>query len=117
MSFTIFLRHARKKSFSFPAFFPIVLCALAIPMRSLAGPIELQGQNKGNTNTWTTGNLMNWVELDYIPCRVFFNSGPVDNQTITLSFPHFSGTTPGFQNLYKFVPSPNAVITSGPTLT
>ena len=35
-----------------------------------AGSIILEGQNKGDTNNWYAGNLQNWLELDYIPCRV-----------------------------------------------
>ena len=81
-----------------------------------AASIELQGQNKGDTNTWTMNNVMGWAEMDFIPCRFFFKNGSVNNQSITIFFPHLKGTTPGFQNLYDFTPSPNAVITSAPVL-
>src|SRR3954471_22186045 len=78
--------------------------------------LALQGQSKGDP-TWIAGNLLNWQELDFIPCRVYITGGPVNNQSVTISFPHLSGTTPGVQDLFNFTASPNAAITSGPTLT
>src|SRR5215471_3030166 len=81
-----------------------------------AASFSLQGQSKGTTN-WITGNLQNWQELDYIQCRVLMTSGGFSNQTITITFPHLTGTTPGFENLYNFTTSPNVTITSGPTLS
>ena len=85
---------------------------------SYAGPFSLEGQNKGDTNTWiwSPGNLQNWQELDYIPCRVRISGGPVNNQTFTITFPHITGTTPGFENFYSFTNSANVVFVSGPTL-
>ena len=77
----------------------------------------LEGQDKGNPNTWVTANLQNWQELDFIPCRVRITGGPVANQTFTISFPHLTGTTPGFEDLYSFVASSNVVFLSAPTLS
>ena len=116
MSFTKpVCRHPKIFRSSF-IFLASVILLLASSAASFGAALDLQGQNKGNTN-WVSGNLTGWVELDYIPCRVFFNNAPVNNQTITIYFPHLIGTTPGFQNLSQFTPSSNAVITSGPTLT
>ncbi len=93
-----------------------LLCSLA-GHAAFGGALVLQGQNKGDTNNWYTGNLQNWQELNYIPCRVYASAAKGGaSYTVTVSFPHFSGTTPGFQNLTGFTPSPNAVITDGPTL-
>lgn len=78
--------------------------------------ITLQGQNKGNTNSWSAGNLMGWQELDFIPCRVLF-AGSGNDQTITITFPHLSGTTPGFENLFDFTTSSNVSFTSAPVLS
>ena len=78
----------------------------------------LQGQNKGDTNDWFSVNLQGWVELDYIPFRVYFGSGSVGTQTVTISFQHLSGTTPGFEDLTSFTCfTTNITFTSGPTLT
>ena len=66
-----------------------------------AASFELQGQSQGSTN-WIAGNLQNWRELDYIPCRVYISGGTVSGQTIRISFPHLTGTTPGFQDLRDF---------------
>src|SRR6266478_3623832 len=78
---------------------------------------SLQAQNKGDTNIWTSVNLQGWVELDYIPFRVFFNSGSAGSQTVKVDFPHLNGTTPGFEDLTSFTAfTPNIVFTAGPTL-
>ena len=63
--------------------------------------LDLQGQSKGSTS-WISGNLQDWQELDYIPCRVYVTGGPVNAQSVTISFPHLSGTTPGVQDLFNF---------------
>ncbi|TAL06076.1 MAG: HYR domain-containing protein [Verrucomicrobia bacterium] len=91
------------------------LACLSLIAESRAASFTLQGQSRGDTN-WLNGNLQNWRELDYIPCRVAITGGPLNNQLIRIDFPHLIGTTPGFQNLDKFTPSSNALITSGPTL-
>ncbi|PYJ03931.1 MAG: hypothetical protein DME25_10885 [Verrucomicrobia bacterium] len=78
----------------------------------------LQGQNSGDTNTWTSVNLQGWVELDYVPFRVYFDPGSSGLQTITVDFPHLNGTMPGFEDLTGFNPfTTNVVFTSPPTLT
>src|SRR5213594_2796931 len=80
----------------------------------------LQGLSSGSTN-WVAGNLGGWKELDFIPCRVDFTTGPASNQTVVVEFDHTktSGSTilPGIQNLFYFSNSPNVVITSGQTLS
>src|SRR6266478_4976951 len=94
----------------------VAFLSLAVSESSSSGAI-LEGQNKGDTNTWTMVNLQGWVELDYIPFRVFFNKNSAGSQTITVDFPHLSGTTPGFEDLTSFTAfSPNIVFTAGPTL-
>ncbi len=62
--------------------------------------IVLEGQNKGDTNNWYAGNLQNWQELEYIPCRVHFTGAQGSNQTIVIYFEHYNGNKgiPGFQN-------------------
>src|SRR5437764_7509604 len=80
--------------------------------------ITLEGQNKGDTNNWYGGNLQNWAELDYIPCRVHFNiNAQVTGQTIIVYFEHINGGVPGVQDLYNFSTSSNVVFTSAPVLT
>src|ERR1041384_540206 len=82
-----------------------------------AGSILLQGQNKGDTNTRYGGNLQNWLELDYIPCRVYFSAAQGNNQTITLTFEHQNNGNPEIENLFTFTSSSNIVFTAGPTLS
>ena len=96
--------------------FAAVFCLLAGSATVFGSTFILEGQSKGDTN-WITSNLRNWQELDYIPCRVRISGGAVTNQTITITFPHLTGTTPGFENLISFTTSPNVTITSGPTLS
>src|SRR6185369_4830471 len=93
----------------------LLFVSLMAPLASQA--VSLQGQDKGDTNTWKSVNLQDWQELDFIRFRLLFNAGSAGSQNITLEFPHLSGTTPGFEDLTGFAPSTNAVITSGPTLT
>src|SRR4051812_34972954 len=95
----------------------VSLSALLAPATtSLAASFELQGQSKGSAS-WTSGNLQNWQELDYVPCRVYITGGPLNNQALTISFPHLNGTTPGFEDLRNFIGSANLTIVSGPTLS
>src|SRR2546425_9789374 len=84
---------------------------------SFATSITLEGLNKGDTNNWVAGNLQNWQELDYIPCRVRITGGPITRQTFTITFPHIDGTTPGFESLFNFTISSNVVFVSAPTLS
>src|SRR5262245_43539373 len=94
----------------------VALLCLAASQSSVFGT-ALEGQNKGDTNTWSGVNLTGWVELDYIPFRVY-SKGPTGPQTITVSFLHFSGTTPGFEDLTGFnCYTTNVVFTSLPVLT
>ena len=95
----------------------LVVAALFTVSATVKGAsFTLQGQSQGSP-TWITSNLQNWRELDYIPCRLLIQGGPLANQTITITFPHLKGTTPGFQDLTGFTSSPNAVITSAPVLS
>src|SRR4051812_9741904 len=64
--------------------------------------ISLEGQNKGDTNTWSAGNLQNWQELDFIPCRVHWTSAQGNNQAVRIDFPHRTTGIPGFQDLFYF---------------
>jgi hypothetical protein len=98
------------------ATFGVLLSLVAGQLAGLgATSLVLQGQSQSSTN-WITGTIQNWQELDYIPCRVYVTGGPVNNQTITISFPHLSGITPGFEDLTSFSTSPNTVINAGPVL-
>src|SRR6266480_1398358 len=91
----------------------LLLLSAAQPMFGM----DLQGQDKGNTNTWSSVNLQGWLELDYIPFRVYFNNGSAGTYTVNLDFPHLSGTTPGFEDLTSFKAySSNVVFTSPPVL-
>src|SRR6266478_2306871 len=79
--------------------------------------VILEGQNKGDTNNWFAGNLNNWAELDYIPCRVHFDNAQGSNQTITVYFEHYNNSIPGIQNLFYWSASSNVVFTAAPTLS
>ena len=51
-----------------------ILLAVTLLLRAQSAfgmSLTLEGQNKGDTNTWTAGNLQGWLELNYIPCRVY----------------------------------------------
>jgi hypothetical protein len=90
----------------------LTLCNQALQAQTL------EGQNKGATTLWSTGNLQGWAELEYIPMRVNFAAGSVGSHTVTLNFPHFNGRIFGIEDLSGFVAaSPNLKITSPPTLT
>src|SRR6266568_6720802 len=92
------------------------LCLLVGQAAVLASG-QLQGQDKGNTNTWTSVNLQNWQELDYIPCRVYMSSKSDGITSITIYFPHLIGTIPGFQDLTGFTLfTSNVVFISAPVL-
>src|SRR5437899_101058 len=68
----------------------------------------LQGQNKATPNSWVTGNLQGWLELDYIPMRVYFPAGMSGAQAVRIDFPHLTGKTFGFEDLSGFTAfSPN----------
>src|SRR5437660_2673405 len=94
----------------------LVVLLLAAMANSFATSITLEGQNKGDTNNWFAGNLQNWQELDYIPCRVHWVGQQGNNQIIELDFQHYTHGVPGIQNLFDFSTSPNVVFVSSPTL-
>src|ERR1044071_2898308 len=94
--------------------FVIFMCARG---NSFAMSLGLEGQNKGDTNTWVAGNLQNWQELDYIPCRVHWTASLSTSNFIRIDFPHMKGSIPGFQDLFSFSNSANVVFTSPPTLS
>src|SRR6185436_12804933 len=73
-----------------------------------ATALTLEGQNKGDNN-WYSGNLQDWQELDFIPCRVHWSSAQGNNQTIQIDFPHRTTGVPGFQDLFSFSSSANVV--------
>lgn len=77
----------------------------------------LQGEYKGNKTDWYDNNLAGWAELDYVPMRVTFPSGSLGSQPVTLTFPHFSGKTFGFEDLSDFAVSGNAQFAGAPALT
>src|SRR6266699_559652 len=72
---------------------------------SIATSITLEGQNKGDTNTWVAGNLQNWLELENIPCRVHWVGAQGSNQVSELDFAHQNSGSPGVQNLFTFTTS------------
>ena len=81
---------------------------------------DLEGQSAGNT-TWSPSNPTGWKELDLIPMRVSLCGGPAASQTIRVDFDHTKTQGAriyrGIDNLVGFTPSPNVLITSGPTLS
>src|SRR5437870_204160 len=95
----------------------MILFALAASPVAFAGNITLEGENKGDTVNWYAGNLQNWQELDYIPCRVRFNNSLGSNQVITLNFEHVNNQVPGIQNLFDFTNSANVVFAAAPVLS
>ena len=77
----------------------------------------LQGQSNGDTN-WVAGNVLNWQELDYVPCRLYILPGSQgSNQVITIHFEHTNGRFQGIQNLFSFTSSQNVVFGSAPVLS
>src|SRR6266481_5808689 len=92
----------------------LLYCAGA---RSFAMSIALEGQNKGDTNNWFSGNLQNWQELDYVPCRVRWASAQGNSNVIRIDFPRAKSGIPGFQDLFSFSNSANVVFTTPPTLS
>jgi hypothetical protein len=89
----------------------LMLCRQSLQAQSL------EGQNKGDTNSWFSGNLSGWAELEYIPMRVKFGAGSAGSHSVTLNFPHFTGKVFGFENLSDISAStPNLQFTSPATL-
>jgi uncharacterized repeat protein (TIGR01451 family) len=78
----------------------------------------LEGQNKGDTTDWSSGNLQGWLELDYIPLRVRFDAGSAGAQAVNIAFPHLVSGSAGFEDLNGFWPvTGNAQFASPPTLS
>src|SRR5207249_3891391 len=114
----------------FPWLWPLVRALLLLVLLGVTRPAaravsySLEGQNKGDTNNWYSSNLQDWQELDFIPCRVRIDNGPVTSQTFTISFPHLTGTLPGFLDFFDcetgargvFKASSNVVFLSPPVL-
>src|SRR5689334_7400435 len=93
------------------------LLLLGVTGQIFGSSMDLQGQNKGDSNTWSAVNLQCWLELDYIPFRVYFGNGSAGTYTVNLDFPHLIGTTPGFEDLTSFnCYTTNVVFTSAPRL-
>lgn len=85
---------------------------------------DLQGLSKGSAtngwnagSAWSGGNLQDWSELDYIPCRISLSGSPRSNQLVTVSFPHLQNGVPGFQNLYFLSNSANIIFDETPVLS
>lgn len=93
---------------------------LALPPGTIAG--DIQGLHKEDSTNftqnspWTSVNLMNWRDLDYVPVRAKLHGGPATNQYVSVIFPHFDGA-PGFESVTFISNSPNVVVVSAPTLT
>ncbi|HKQ39099.1 MAG TPA: Ig-like domain-containing protein, partial [Verrucomicrobiae bacterium] len=92
-----------------------ILVSVAMPA-SAAFNARLQGQSRGST-TWLDGNLKDWRDLDFVPCRVYLTGGPANNKVIVVEFDHAQGRNPAIANLCKFTPSANVLITSAPVLS
>src|SRR5688572_12865516 len=101
---------SRKLSFFNAAALTSSLMMLA-QIHVAAGPFDLEGQSKGSS-TWVSGKLLDWQELDYIPCRVRITGKAITNQSMKITFPRLNGTRPGFENLLSFTTSTNVTITS-----
>jgi len=94
----------------------VLLSTLLTQAAAFGASFDLQGQSKGSCS-WISGNLRDWRDQDYIPCRVFITGRAVKDQTITITFPRMIGTKPGFENLLNFRASGNVTITSDPVLS
>ena len=103
------------------AIFGLTLC-VAAELNLFALSFDLQGLDKSNSTNWSSRsawssvNLQDWKELDFIPVRVEVKGGPAANQLLTITFPHYSGGIYGFQNLYFISNSPNVSFTAPPVL-
>src|SRR5262245_35969933 len=84
-----------------------LLLTLGMANNASSTSLTLEGLNKGDTNTWVAGNLQNWQELDYIPCRVHWSGAQGNNQVVEIDFPHRTTGIPGFQDLFNFSTSAN----------
>jgi len=94
----------------------LLLSLLLTQVTAVGASFELQGQSKGSCS-WISGNLLDWQDQDYIPCRVVITGRAVKDQTITINFPRLPGVKPSFENLLNFRASSNVTITSDPVLS
>src|SRR5215213_7106695 len=101
----------------------VLVTWLTIMARVFALSGDLQGLSQGNAtngwnanSAWSGGNLQDWNELDYVPCRVTLSGSPRTNESVTITFPHFHSGIPGFQNLYFLSNSVNLVFDEEPVL-
>jgi uncharacterized repeat protein (TIGR01451 family) len=92
------------------------LFSFLLTVAGVAKADDLQGQSAGSAN-WFTGTLQGWKELDYTPTRVLLTGGPVTGKVVVINFDHTKGGLPAIEILTGFTPSPNVVITAGPTFT
>lgn len=83
---------------------------------NLEGLDRYESTNWTPISGWSTVNLQDWRELDFIPVRAEIAGGPGANQLLNIAFPHFTGGVYGFQNLYFISNSPNVSFTSPPVL-
>src|SRR5262245_51191979 len=74
----------------------VLLSMLLMQVTAVGAVFDLQGQSKGSS-TWVSGNLRDWQDQDYIPCRVVITGRAVKDQIITITFPRMNGTRPGFE--------------------
>jgi uncharacterized repeat protein (TIGR01451 family) len=97
------------------------LCA-AMELSASALDFDLEGLDRNNSTNWTPNsawssvNLQDWREMDFIPVRVEVRGGPAVSQLLTITFPHYSAGVYGFQNLYFISNSPNVSFSAAPVL-
>ncbi|HEY0548048.1 MAG TPA: Ig-like domain-containing protein, partial [Verrucomicrobiae bacterium] len=102
-------------------FAALSLCT-ALELSALALDFDLEGLDRNNStnwipnSAWSSVNLQDWRELDFIPMRAQITGGPAANQLLTIAFPHYSGGVYGFQNLYFISNSPNVSFSWAPVL-
>src|SRR6185503_4224181 len=102
-------------------FVALSLCA-ALELSASALDFDLKGLDRNDSTNWSPNsvwssvNLQDWRELDFIPMRAEITGGPAVNQLLTIAFPHYSGSVYGFQNLYFISNSPNVSFSSAPVL-
>jgi hypothetical protein len=94
----------------------LTLLVFAAPAAVFGASLKLEGQSKG-CEKWISGNLRNWQDLDYVPCRVRVTGNAANNRTIKIVFPDQNCAKPGFENLLGVSASSNVTITAGPTVS
>jgi uncharacterized repeat protein (TIGR01451 family) len=84
---------------------------------ALEGLDKINSTNWSPASAWSSVNLQDWKELDYIPIRVVV-TGDAETDELIITFPHFNGDRFGFQNLYFTLSnSPNVMLIGDPVLT